>query len=1412
MWGGNGRVKVVLTRLHGGVTIEGMGVKMLGPIAIDGDSSGLAPRDRVVLAALAMCPREVVTPDRLADALWDEQPPSTWTKVVQGSISRIRKALGPDAVRTARQGYVLDLPDDAIDGLRFEQLVRRARELLTLNEPDRARYALTQALDLWYGPALADLEGWSPGEVAAEHWEELRRDAEELRVEAALASGAWREVLTEAGRLVADQPYRENRWALLARAQYQAGRQGEALATLQRARAVLAGELGLDPGPELEALEQSILQQDPGLLATSDATRARFVCPYRGLLAYDVNDAEQYFGRDGEVAVCRQVLTREHVVAVVGASGSGKSSLVRAGVAASLRHEGRTVTVMCPGSNPMAALERAGGLRPRGVLVVDQLEEVVTLCEDEAERSVFFDALAGHAATGVDLVLTLRADRLDALSGHPAFARTLERGLHLLGPMGEDDLRSAIEGPARQAGLLLEPGLVDLLVHEVSGEPGALPLLSHALAQTWELREGRTLTVEGYRASGGIQGAVARTAEQVFLSLDEPAQRATRALLLRLVLPVSSGAPTRARVPRRQVAAEASYEQIVELLVAARLITSDGETIELAHESLARAWPRLRGWLDADTEGQLMLRHLTTTADSWRGMGRPDSELYRGSRLARALEWGPSAAADLTQTERDFLDASEALARAEARSAADRLHAQRRSNRRLRALMVGTVAMLVVALVAGGLALREGRRADTQAGLATVRELAAASRAVRAEDPELAILLALEATSPTLAGQQPAREAVEALHAAVSSSRLDLVVDDAGGPVAWSPDGQLFATEGPEDSGLVEAFDATTGEPAVSFKGHDIDVNDVAFGPDGQLATTGDDGAVRVWDVRQETMLAEMTGSGEVWSPSFATQGRTRFAAIWPQERMIRVATVEPDGSTSVLEHPLPDGVDDLREARLSPDGTWMAAVAGGPPKAVILEADTLEVRHRLDWDAAPTRALAVSPDGRWVAVGTSTGDIRLHDPGSGRRVHTAEAVPSGILALAWSADSRQLAVSTEKGDIHVHAVAPSGVRPTVQISTSTSGGLFGLAFSPDGLRLLGGDIGVTAARVWDLSPGGNAEVRNVRGAYDAYGVAFGPDGRLFTVGPGASVSVYDAGAEADQPGLRLRPPASRGVGQGSRALAVSSDGRTVAIGGSSSGSLAWNVNRERLLFATPAPGTDQGFRWGPSFSPNGQLAAVASDSRIDVYGLDGGIEAQLDADEEFWFRDPVFSPDGDVIAVLRSPSDRGQPYDWDVVWWDWRSDQVRTTPTWIGHNPEFSPDGTRLAIAAVGEATRVLDVATGEPVATLEGHASGVLDVAYSPDGRRIATAGVDGMTIIWDADDGSPLLQLPPAEHEVSTVAFSPDGRHLATDSLLTDVVRVWTLDLAELRQIAADRVVRDLTAAECRRYLHRACESEG
>jgi hypothetical protein len=390
----------------------------------------------------------------------------------------------------------------------------------------------------------------------------------------------------------------------------------------------------VDPGPELVELEQAILRQDASLAAAVALPEASPVCPYLGLVPYDVADADGFFGRDAAVAECLRRLTDVGVLAVVGPSGSGKSSLVRAGVAAALRRDGRRVVVVTPGARPMDALTALPQSGPVPELVVDQCEEAVTLCRDADEQSRFFAALARHAEQAL-LVVALRADRLGELSAHPAFARMVERGLYLLKAMDESDLRAAIEGPSRQAGLLLEPGLVDLLVHEVEGEPGALPLLSHALRQTWARREGRTLTVAGYQASGGIRGAVAKSAEQVYEHAPPQQRPMLRDLLLRLVAPSPEGEPVRSRVPRRVVAADAEHEQMIELLVGARLVTSDEGVVELAHEALARAWPRLRSWLDEDVEGQQILRHLATAADTWQAMDRPDSELYRGVRLAR---------------------------------------------------------------------------------------------------------------------------------------------------------------------------------------------------------------------------------------------------------------------------------------------------------------------------------------------------------------------------------------------------------------------------------------------------------------------------------------------------------------------------------------------------------------------------------------------------------------------------------------------------------------------------------------------------------------------------------------------------------------------------------------------------------
>ena len=692
---------------------------MLGPLTIDGTdaaAAGLGPRDRIVLAALVVSGDDALSVEQLAEVMWGERPPASWRKVLHGCVARLRRALGPQAVGTVPKGYRIGSGAEEIDARRFERRLGRARELITLGEPDRALFTLDEALTLWRGRALVDVEDWERGRIEASRLEELRLDAEELRVDAALRAGRHLEVLAEARARVAEAPLRERRWALLALAQYQAGRQGEALASLRRARTTLRTELGLDPGEDLIVVEQRILRHDPTLSIPDDLPAPSDRCPYLGLLAYDVHDAEAFFGREADVTACLHRLATVGALTVVGASGSGKSSLVRAGVAAALRREGRPVVVVTPGHRPTEALASVPG--PGGVLVVDQCEEVFTLCEDPAERGRFLTAVADHADRGTLVVLAMRADRFGEVSAEPRFARLVERGLHMLAAMGEADLRSAIEEPAHQAGELLEPGLVDILVRDVAGEPGALPLLSHALRQTWQRREGRTLTVAGYRDTGGIRGAVANTAEEVYDQLP-PAQRPLlRELMLRLVVPTPDGEPSRGRVPRRTVAAGPAQESMIERLVAARLVTSDEGVVELAHEAIARAWPRLRAWLDDDADGLRIRRHLSVAADAWDAMGRPDSETYRGARLARALDWRERGRSDLTPVENAFLDAARTLATAEQ-------HRTVRENRRLRTLLAAAAVLLLIAGGAGVLAFRQASRATAAALAADARRIGA---------------------------------------------------------------------------------------------------------------------------------------------------------------------------------------------------------------------------------------------------------------------------------------------------------------------------------------------------------------------------------------------------------------------------------------------------------------------------------------------------------------------------------------------------------------------------------------------------------------------------------------------------------------------------------------------------------------
>ncbi|HYH73059.1 MAG TPA: BTAD domain-containing putative transcriptional regulator, partial [Nocardioides sp.] len=974
-----------------------MDVAVLGPLLVAG-APNLSPRDRVVLAALAVRAGHPVRSDELIDVLWGEHPPASARKILQGCVVRLRKVLGPDAITTSAHSYVLALSPDQLDSHRFERLVVRGRELLTLGQADRAAYQLTQALSLWNGDAFADLEEWQPARRESRRLDELRLEAEELRVDALLRAGRYAEVLAEIQALVRAAPLREHRWVLQAHAQYQAGQQGEALRTLHQLRSVLATKLGVDPGPDVVALEQAILRQDPSLLSGGPATASRSTCPYQGLQAFGVDDADRFFGRQSDVDACLDVLRRTSLLALVGPSGSGKSSLMRAGVGAALRSRGTPTVTITPGTRPVEALTDLAGAASGAALLVDQFEELFSLCDDVGQRQEFVQALVEETQART-VVIALRADHLADLAAHPDLARLVERGLYIVGGLSEDGLSQAIEAPARQAGLVVEAGLVDLLVREVKDDPGALPLLSHVLLETWRRREGNTLTVAGYRTSGGIHGAVAQSAEALYARVAVDQRHTLRDLVLRLVAPGPQGEPVRSRVPRRMVATDTDRDHLIEQLVAARLVTSDDGVLEITHEALARAWPRLRSWLDDDVEGQRMLHHLFTAADAWDSMGRPDSELYRGVRLARIRDWRTGSTTTLTDTEQAFLAASQEQADTEERSAEERARAQSRMIRRLRVVLTGAVALLVLALAAGGVAAVQSERAgDNAARAESSRQAAergafttlvrqAALRSQTTDDIDLAMLLAVAATRLDRSPESAAAlgSALSRNPALLSSS---VITGEDHMTLDVSPDDRTVATI--DGFQRVQLLDARTGRLREDMQAGAAREGpyprSIRFSPDGQTLAVGmapmSEDPIALLDAQTleeaGTRLAGLPpGPWRSADISYSQDGRFLAAALQrlePGEDAPKVASTwaavwrldRPD-DPDLLKLELVE--DDRPSVALSPDGHRLYTL----PDRVIRDLRTGERATFFPGPIITRSSLRLSPNGRWLAFGVGS-------------------------------------------------------------------------------------------------------------------------------------------------------------------------------------------------------------------------------------------------------------------------------------------------------------------------------------------------------------------------------------------------------------------------------------------------------
>ena len=1401
---GIGSVDAVTDEGH----IRGVRVAVLGPLEVDEGRTLLAPRDQVVLEALAVRPGETVRAEALGEALWGDRLPASWPKVVQGCVSRLRKTLGAGAIVTSAAGYRLALHRDDVDHLQFEDLLRRGSELLAAGEADRARYASGQALSLWRGDPLERLSEWEAGRIEAERLIERRRDAEDLHADAAIRSGRHGEVLGELHRMVAQAPTRERRWGLLALAQYQAGRQAEALGTLQRARATLVNEFGLDPGPALAELEEAILRQDPTLVTVEPPTVAAAVCPYLGLVAYDVGDAPAYFGREADVSSCLARLDEAGVLAVVGPSGSGKSSLIRAGVAAALIRDGNRLRVVTPGAHPEEVLTVA----PTGngaVFVVDQCEEALALVESSAEREAFFAGLVDFATRG-RLVISLRADRLGELATHPSFAHLVEKGLYLLGAMGPAQLRSAIEGPAAQAGLRLEPGLVDLLVREAEGSAGALPLLSHVLRQTWRRREGATLTVQGYAATGGVRAAVAQSAERLYRELSATQQGMLRDLMVRLVSADDTGEPVRARVARRTVAPDDEHTAVVERLVGARLLSSDGDTVEIAHESLALAWPRLRSWLDDDVEGLRILRHLTVAAESWDELGRPDSELYRGLRQARAVEWRDRVRPSLSEAEQDFLAASTQLAEEEQRSTEAQVRRERRLNRRLRAGLATVGVLLAVAIVAGSLARSAADRADTEAARAERQSLVADARrlgaeALRAPEQDVAILLAV-------AG-------VHLDDSADSRSNLSAVLDrapqligiakaDSPNMIAVRSDGKAVAVGGNFDG--VTIFDATAHREVA--RNHDIPVRSVRYNPNGsQLAASV--------------------------NPYMLT-GERRVDPV-----PLRIL----DPSTAALADTQPGGVPPNRVVHqsfaFSSNGRWLAAGFIHPTQldenTSFRVWDTRDLAHPLAAFTAPfiSERIAVSNDGTRVYSSARNEEV-VHSMDTMVGSEVGSAPITGQLTLALSPDGTTLLVNRGQ---QVALLDPQ--RMTVRSVLDEDGGIGPIEYSPSG-EVFGYLVDDTL--VVRRSDHPSAEYARIARAGSS-DVGFSPDGRTAYSTESDRLLAWDVAG--DRRFVRSVDVAPQPDTAGIAYAKVSPDGRTVANlitdGQESYGVQLLDIQTGQRRPQPPlrhTPGYFADMAWR---ADSRMVASVQADGWVDLWDRDTGkLQARHRVPDQYGVLDSVtFSGDSARVVV---GTHLGWVYTVDLASMKPAADPVLvasgvpvifTAANRAGTRVIASVSGkVNLVDTSAGSVRRAVDVGftihslawspddrtvvvAGHDVAG-DGHAAvSVLDqeslaaisqftgtqtsagevIQFSHDGEQFLTAGSGGVSL-WQA-------RTPRMLASVRTEAYSAAFDPTSTDVLVASnsgTVAAWDPRPGEAFKAACRIAGRDLTSQEWRTYL--------
>ena len=1124
------------------------------------------------------------------------------------------------------------------------------------------------------------------------------------------------------------------------------------------------------------------------------AGRGTVICPYKGLASFGRADADFFFGRERLIAELVARLVGSPLVGIVGASGSGKSSLLRAGLLAELDKgvlpgsDAWTQVVIRPGEHPPSTLRLAtAGAEPgsRLLIAVDQFEETFTLCQDASERAEFLGALVAVAkrpAQDAAVVLAVRADFYGRCAEHPELAELLGDNQLLVGAMRRDELRRAIELPADRAGLEVEPELVDALLADTADEPGALPLLSTALLELWQRRDGIRLSLAAYERTGGVRGAVARLAERAYERLDPEQQHIARRIFLRLAGDERDGVRVRWRVPLDELEAD----RVLDLLADSRLVTVSDGTAEVAHEALLREWPRLSDWLQEDDDGRRLQAHLTHAAREWNRDDRDRGELYRGARLASALEWREAHEPELNTIEQQFLDASRV--------------ASERERRRIKLVLAGVLALLVLTAGAALLALDQRGRARAQTQAAEAQRLGA--QAVNTDTLDFSLLLARQGVAlddgpPTqaslLAALRRSPAAIGVVRPGISSlvaidlppgggslavgdfngavalldpetrRRLALhrpTAGTLGGPLASAPDGSRVAAAGYDSEGaFIELFDPRTQRHVAQLplNIYFSQPETLVFTPDSrQLLVQADDpeSGNDLWrlDARTGRLLGGTNMSGNEPGSGIAMPGDSRLLGF---------------AGSRLVTYSLRDGSTAVRDAA------------------------TLRAERRLPFPAEVAKlnaALGV------VAFGGPDGSVRLLDLRTGRMRTAAGRHDSAVTALAFSSDGRTLVTAGRDEQLIVWDTAQATTTEVLQ--ARGAGVIESLAVAADGRTAFSAGRDGTVV-TWDLqgdrrlerpllvdgrSLGGQRLVPSAHGAQFA------------VVDRQGSIDVFDSRTLRFTGRIPLTGP------HRPQAAAISPDGRTLAVTDLEGRVRFWDLRTRRALTE-------------PQYAHAGDVPAVAfsGDGRWLVTGGTNDVLRVWDA-RRHTMRDSLvhggavdlsLNAQGTLLAVALDVGDTdnvlrgGESSGLQLISVP-ELKVVRRVSAPRGTVARFTPDGRSLIYGDRDGRVWIYDTRTWTPRGAPLFVSSPIFTADISPDGRQLATTSADGEARLWDIASGRSIGgALPSARGRLAGAAFIDGGRRMAV--LHDRGGYAWDLAPASWARHACSVAGRTLTRAE-------------